>query len=87
MGSQLKEYTIDYGTGVTHVVEASSVQEAMEEAESQLSYTQESVYLLHGGREVARLPWHGVSPEEDNVVIAKFGNYGYYGEWQMLYLG
>jgi len=27
------------------------------------------------------LPWWGVVPTEDDIVTAKFGDYGFYGEW------
>lgn len=33
------------------------------------------------GEDVAVLKWHGVQPEEDDVVTARFGDEGFYGEW------
>lgn len=31
---------------------------------------------------MAVLKWYGVEPGEDDVVAARFGNSGFYGEWQ-----
>ena len=32
---------------------------------------------------IAYLPWYGVQPEEDDIVTATFGNFGFYGEWEI----
>lgn len=33
------------------------------------------------GEKVAKLTWYGVTPGEDDVVTARFGDFGFYGEW------
>lgn len=47
-----------------------------------LAYTQTDVKIqTEDGEDVAVLKWYGVKPEEDDVVTAQFGDYGFYGEW------
>lgn len=75
------DFVIDYNTGVKHTIKAYDLDEAKEQAQEQLSYTQESVNIYQNGELVATLPWYGVTPEEDAVVTEQFGDYGFYGEW------
>lgn len=51
-------------------------------AEDGLAYTQTDVRIqTEDGEDMAVLKWYGVKPEEDDVVTAQFGDYGFYGEW------
>lgn|GEM_PF-864274 len=77
---KMKQLFIDFNTGAGNGW-ADTLEEAMELAEEGLAYTQQPVTVYDGEREVARLPWYGVEPEEGEVVTAHFGNYGFYGEW------
>ena len=75
-----RKYFIDYGTGAGNEW-SDTIEEAMRLAEEGLSYTLQPVTIYNEGEEVARLPWFGIDPEEDEVVTSKFGSHGYYGEW------
>lgn len=76
----MKKYFIDFGTGAGNEW-SDTLEEAIELAENGLSYTRESVYIYDDAELAAKLPWYGVEPSEDDVVTAKFGNSGFYGEW------
>jgi len=76
-------YFIDFNTGVGNK-HAESLEEAMEIAETNLAYTQQSVkiYNTEDNSLVAKLPWWGTEPSDDDIVTAKFGGFGFYGEWE-----
>lgn len=76
----MKKYFVNFGTGEGNEW-ADTLEEAMELAERGLSYTQESVCIYDGEEVITKLPWYGVEPSEDDVVTAKFGTSGFYGEW------
>ena len=75
-----RQYFIDFGTGAGNEG-ADTLEEAMEIAEEGLTYTLQPVTIYSDGAEVARLPWFGIEPGEDEVVTSRFGSHGYYGEW------
>jgi len=75
-----RQYFIDFCTGAGNEV-ADTLEEAMRIAEEGLAYTQQPVIIYSAGGVVARLPWFGIEPEEDEIVTSRFGSYGYYGEW------
>lgn len=76
------KYYVNYGTGAGNEEINGTLEEAMKVAEEGLSYTQQTVCIQNEcGEDVARLPWYGVRPEEDDVVTAQFGDFGFYGEW------
>lgn len=59
-----------------------TLEDAMRVAEEGLAYTQEPVRIQsEDGEDQAVLPWWGVVPTEDDIVTARFGDYGFYGEW------
>ena len=59
-----------------------TLEDAKKIAEDGLAYTQTDVKIqTESGEDVAVLNWYGVQPEEDDVVTAQFGDYGFYGEW------
>lgn len=59
-----------------------TIDDAKKAAEDGLAYTQTDVKIqTEDGGDVAVLNWYGISPEEDDVVTARFGDYGFYGEW------
>lgn len=75
-------YYINYGTGAGDEYIDGTLEEAKKVAEDGLAYTQEDVKIqTEEGDVVAVLRWYGVKPEDDDVVTAKFGDYGFYGEW------
>jgi len=77
------KYYIDYCTGAGNEWVDGTLEDAMKTAEEGLAYTQQPVIIFdEEHNEVARLPWWGVSPKEEDIVTALFGNYGFYGEWQ-----
>jgi len=79
------KYLIDYGTGAGNVRTEGTLEDTMQKAEEGLCYTQTSVTIYDDdNNEVARLPWWGVEPVADDVVTARFGSSGFYGEWQEL---
>lgn len=74
------KYYINYNTGAGNDY-ADTLKEAKEIAERNLAYTQESVTIEFDGEEVARLPWWGMTPQEDDVITEQFGDFGFYGGW------
>lgn len=81
-GSDDEQYTINYNTGVTHMV-SGNLDDAKAEADAAASYTQQSITIENEeGEEIARRPWcstlDGIDECEDPI---RFGNYGYYGDW------
>ena len=75
-----KKYLVDFNTGSGNEY-TDTLEQAKELAERGLAYTQESVTIYCDDEEVAKLPWWGVQPEEDDVITESFGSYGFYGEW------
>lgn len=79
-------FTIDYNNGVTHEIEAPEIMDlddAKEFAKKEMSYTQESVYILRDGVKVAYSRWYGVSPEDGDDVLKVVAD-GYYANWEDL---
>lgn len=75
-------YHINYGTGVGNEYVDGTLEDAKKAAEQGLAYTQTDVKIqTEDGEDVAVLKWYGVQPEEDDVVTARFGDSGFYGEW------
>ncbi len=75
-------YYINYGTGAGNEFVDGTLEEAKKAAEEGLAYTQEDVKIqTEDGEDVAVLKWYGVQPEEDDIVTARFGDEGFYGEW------
>lgn len=73
---------INYGTGAGNEYVEGTLEDAKKTAEEGLSYTQEDVKIqTEDGEVVAVLKWYGVKPEEDDIVTAQFGEYGFYGDW------
>lgn len=77
----MEKFTINYGTGVVEVVEVETLEEAQTIAVDSMSYTQESVKIEQNGEVVATSTWYGVAADEENEVLADFGEYGFYAEW------
>lgn len=85
------EYHIMYGTGTGDEVFNGSLEDAMKIAEEGTSYTQNSVAICvkdeneeSGYKTIAILPWWGVAPSENDEVVIQFGDYGYYGKWEVI---
>lgn len=83
----MAKYFINYHTGAGNTsVDVSTIEDAKELAVDGISYTQEpvTIELEENGkenREVAYLPWYGVSACEDDFVTADYGKFGFYGAW------
>lgn len=76
------KYYVNYGTGAGDEVVDGTIDEAKKVAEDGIAYTQTDIKIqTEEGEDVAVLPWYGVAPEEDDVVTARFGDFGFYGEW------
>lgn len=78
-------YYIDYGTGAGNFEFTGTLEEAMEEANKGLCYTQVpvSISIKDGCNDIAYLPWYGIEASEDDVITASFGKFGFYGEWRI----
>lgn len=75
-------YYINYGTGAGNEYVDGTLEDAKKVAEDGLAYTQTDVRIqTEDGEDVAVLNWYGVKPEGDDVVTARFGDFGFYGEW------
>lgn len=81
----MSKFYVNYNTGAGNEWVEGTLEEAMETAESGLAYTQTSVTIKdENGKDIAKLPWCGVSSEyadEDEIITADFGDFGYYGGW------
>lgn len=75
-----KKYFVDFGTGAGDEY-ADTLEEAMEIAIEDSSYTQETIKIFKGENQVAELPWWGVKAEEGDIVTVNCGDFGFYGEW------
>jgi len=86
-GTKIKEennmkYYIDYGTGAESEQTDGTIEAAMETATDGLRFTQKDVIIYDEDKsEVARLPWWEIVPGEDDCVTARYGDFGFYGEW------
>jgi len=78
--NKTKKYFVDFGAGAGNEW-ADTIEEAMTLAVEGLSYTQETVNIYDGENIVATLPWYGIKPDNDDVITARFGDFGFYGEW------
>ncbi|MEG1718623.1 MAG: hypothetical protein RR333_08325 [Bacteroidales bacterium] len=74
-------YYVDYNTGAGNE-KVDTLEEAKKIAEEDCAYTQKSVNIIYNGEIIATLPWVPTQPSEDDIVIANFGDFGYYGDWE-----
>lgn len=79
----MSNFFVDYNTGAGNFSVSGTLQDAMSAAEANIGYTQQSVTIMLNGLSVATLPWWGVEANEDDVVTADYGQFGFYGEWSM----
>lgn len=82
------KYIINYNTGAGNEMVEGSLDDAMRIATENLSYTQEDVKIYAADttiddEPVAILRWYGCAPSDDDVVTCKFGDFGFYGEWEV----
>jgi len=76
-------YRVDFGTGAGNF-ESSDLQDAMQRAEKNMSYTGEDVKIFDWkGNLVVISKWNSTDPddEEKETMICQFGSEGFYGEW------
>ena len=86
LGLEGLQYYIDFGEGEIKIVVDGSFKDVMEVVLEQLKQTQQNVtvYEFWNGfidDEVARLPWHAGAPAESDIVIKRFGDFGFYADW------
>jgi len=75
-------YYVNFGTGAGNYGSDSALGDLIERVNGELTYTQEPVKIEdETGNVVARLPWYGVEPSEDDEITEQFGTYGFYGAW------
>lgn len=78
------KYYVKFGTGAGDYSSINYLESLMQEINKYLAYTQKSVSIYDSkDNEIAYLPWYDVAPEEDDVVTARFGDFGFYGEWEV----
>lgn len=76
------KFIINYHTGVVHEIEAEDLAEAKQIAVEGMTYTQQKVSIeQEDGEVLATSYWFGVAPDEDDAVLARFGDYGFYQLW------
>jgi hypothetical protein len=79
---KMSKFTINYNNGFTRDVDG-DLDMAKIVAVEGLSYTQASVSIQdENGETVARLPWYGLEPSEDDEVVEQFGSFGFYSAWE-----
>ena len=76
------KYFVDFGTGAGNFY-ADTIEEAQERADKEAEYTQESIVIYCGDKEVSRRQWYGTEydeevPEENPIT---FGSFGFYADW------
>ena len=75
-------YKINFQTGTGNKSGFRKIESAKKYAEKHCCYTQQNILVENNkGEAVATLFWNGVSPDKDDVVTARFGNFGFYGDW------
>lgn len=79
----MSKFYVDYNTGAGNFEFDGSLENAIKSAEADIAYTQQPVTIHSNGAEVARLPWWDVEANEDDVVTADYGQFGFYGEWSI----
>lgn len=79
----MKKYLINFLTYGEDLEFEGTLDDAKKAAENGISYTQESIAIkdANTGDVVSTLPWWPVEPNEDDIVTARYGDYGFYGEW------
>lgn len=82
------KYYINYNTGAGNETVEGTLEDAMQKAVEGLEYTQQNVniYIADSASDdepVAILRWYGCTPTEDDVVTCQFGDFGFYGEWEV----
>lgn len=79
------KYFVNYNTGTGNFEFEGTLDEAKEAAEKRIAYTQMPITISADGDDtwnvVSILPWHGVSPDEDDKVTERYGDFGFYGAW------
>lgn len=81
----VERYTICWGTGVDDDVIIGDLSAAKDAADKACAYTQQPIVINDkDGHEVARRPWWGTAPSDDDKEgdIIQFGDFGFYGPWQ-----
>lgn len=75
-------FLVNFNTGAGNFKSDKELDELMNEVLKEVTYTQESIKIENeDGNVVARLPWYGVSADEDDTILVDFGSNGFYGEW------
>jgi hypothetical protein len=68
------------------VYEDLTLEEVMAKADEKAAYTQQDIVIYdEDENEVARRQWYGTCAglsEEGDADIIRFGDFGYFGEWQ-----
>lgn len=78
----IMKYYVKFGTGAGDLEIEGTLEEAKKITEERLTYTQKLVKIENeDGEEVSFLPWCSEAPDEDEIVTAQFGDWGFYSEW------
>ena len=78
------KYYVNFNTGAGNYSIEMQLESLKDQVVSELSYTQCSVTIEdEDGNEIACLPWYGVEPDEEDIVTAQFGTFGFYGDWRL----
>jgi hypothetical protein len=75
-------FTVNFNTGAGNYKSDKDINDLKLQVNDELAYTQESVTIEdEDGNIMARLPWYGCAPTDEDIVTAQFGSFGFYGEW------
>lgn len=77
----MKNYLINYQNGFTQNVEVQNLEEVKAEVLDGISYTGCSITIELDGEIVSRLNWYGIEPAEEDEVLVRFGDFGFYSNW------
>ena len=76
------KYFVNYHTGAGDFEFEGELFEAMEAADKDAAYTQESITIEQDGEVVARRPWYGcMTGVEEEANPIPVGTFGFYGDW------
>ncbi len=84
------KYIIKHHTGAGDIELIGTLEDAMQEADKGIAYTQNDITIFgESGEIVALRPWCGVpfnpdETEETEDEIIDFGAFGYFGAWAIL---
>ena len=78
----MEHFTADYCNGIRQPIDKAGIEEALQEIEKNMAYTQADIKVYDDNGDIVALSkWYGVEPSEDDIPLATFGTFGFYDSW------